>query len=728
MTQPAQRTPFHRQIALVICFFSLLSSFSLFAQNTCLDRRLSLLATDESCANLAVSVLIKGPPSFVAEQVIQAGGTIRYTVDQITSASLPAHSLMPLSKIPGIIRMESAEIGLKPLNDRMRTNNRISLVHQGLTPLPKAYEGKDVVMGIIDTGIDFTHPDFLDSTGLSRVEWVWDHLLADSANTPTPYGYGQEFSKADIDAGLASAHIDQTAHGTHVTGIAAAGGDTLYTYRGAAPKSKIIAVSLDFSLDNDSWLSSIADAVHYIFSKSDSLGLPCVVNISAGTYFGSHDGLDLTAQVIDNLIAAQNGRMVVAAAGNAGGYPIHLRHQPLNDTLFTWLRSSNNNPIYAECWSDSADFAGLSLSVSADSPAPFFQTRATTPWFSVDQLTGQLITDTLKSPAGDRIGLMQSYREYVAGRYGLMLYIVPDSNTYLFRINTCGSGSFDAWSFDLVYNNLPAPGAYPPIIHYITPDVQQNICSSFQCGQRVICTGQYVNRNNYIDVNGNTQTFPTTVGALALSSSRGPTRDGRTKPDITSTGEVTMAALRLSSVAWFVQNQPYKLAADSIHIRDGGTSSAAPAVAGAIALYLESQPLATWTDIRNRVLLCSRTDAFTGTNLPNNDWGHGKLDALSLMTGCAPLALPSLPATESAGLQLAPNPSNGNTWLELEVPVNQARLRIFDAQGKLLLQRDQLQGRRFPIELSEHPDGLYYIRLDESGTMSKSITLLIGGR
>ncbi|MFM9057488.1 MAG: S8 family serine peptidase, partial [Bacteroidota bacterium] len=619
MTQSVPRTPFYRHVLLVFCFFSLLGTHTILAQNTCLDRRLSLLASDESCANLSVSVLIQGEPSFVAEQVVQAGGSIRYSVGQITSASIPVSSLTPLSKIPGILRMESAEIGLKPLNDRMRTNNLISLVHQGLAPLNQAYEGKDVVMGIIDTGIDFTHPDFLDSAGQSRVEWVWDHLLADSANTPLPYGYGQEFSKADIDAGLATAHIDLTAHGTHVTGIAAAGGDTTYTYRGAAPKSRIVAVSLDFSLDNDSWLSSIADAVHYIFSKSDSLGLPCVVNISAGTYFGSHDGQDLAAQVIDNLISAENGRMVVAAAGNAGGFPIHLRHQPVNDTLFTWLRSSNNNPIYIECWSDSADFAGLSLSVSADSPSPSFQERATIPWFSVNQLTGQLITDTLKSPAGDRIGLMQSYREYVAGRYGLILYIVPDSNTYLFRINTCGNGSFDAWSFDMVYNNLPAPGIHPPIIHYITPDVQQNICSSFQCGQRVICTGQYVNRNNYIDVNGNVQTFPTTVGALALSSSRGPTRDGRTKPDITSTGEVTMAALRLSSVAWFVQNQPYKLSADSIHIRDGGTSSAAPAVAGAIALYLEAQPNATWTDIRNRVLLCSRTDAFTGSNLPNND-------------------------------------------------------------------------------------------------------------
>jgi subtilisin family serine protease len=125
-----------------------------------------------------------------------------------------------------------------------------------------------------------------------------------AGNTPALYGYGQEFSKASIDAGNASTHVDATAHGTHVAGIATANGDSLAPFKGAAPKSDIIAVSLDFNQSDDSWLSTIADAVDYIFHKADSLNKPCVINISAGTYIGSHDGLDLQAQAIDNLVKA----------------------------------------------------------------------------------------------------------------------------------------------------------------------------------------------------------------------------------------------------------------------------------------------------------------------------------------------------------------------------------------------------------------------------------------
>jgi hypothetical protein len=270
----------------------------------------------------------------------------------------------------------------------------------------------------------------------------------------------------------------------------------------------------------------------------------------------------------------------------------------------------------------------------------------------------------------------------------------------------------------MVSSGLPAPSAFPKINQYTSPDYQQNICSSFQCSDVVICVGQYVNRNNYIDVNGNLQTFPIVEGNLAASSSRGPTRDGRTKPDITSTGEMTLSALKLSSAAWFLANQPFKLAQGGMHIRDGGTSSAAPAVAGAIALYLQKNPTANWLDIRNRVLYCSTQDNFTGTNLPDNMYGHGKLDAFAMMNGCSALAVAEEKPTF---FSLYPNPATEALTIRLSENIRINNICLWTSSGALLKTLNTNPGEQtINIPVSGYEPGIYFItcRTEDGKTQS----------
>ena len=681
-----------------------------FSQESKLSYRLLTISLNEEKKNETVAVLIKGDVLFLREEIVRLGGNVKFSAGNICSASLPAGALYPLSTSTKVQRMEEGHVKMQTLNDKMLLNNRIDMVHQGISPLPQGYDGSGVIVGIIDTGIDFTHPDFKDSLGQSRVLWVWDHLLANNGNTPQPYNYGQQFSKANIDSGTAAAHIDQTAHGTHVAGIATANGDSLPAFKGAAPKADIIAVSLDFNKDDDTWLSSVADAVDYIFNKADSLNQPCVINISAGTYFGSHDGNDLQAEAIDNLITTKAGRMVVAAAGNAGNYPLHIQHLIANDTAFTWFRQSGGNPIYIEFWADTANLNNVQFSVGADQVSPVYSDRGQLTWTSILPHLGILGTDTLYSVNGNRIAIVQTYGQLTGSRYSMIYNILPDSGTYNFRLISKGTGKYDAWSFDMVSSGLPSPGLYPPIINYVLPDLKQNICSSFQCSDIVLCVGQYVNRNNYIDVNGNLQTFATIEGALGASSSRGPTRDGRTKPDITSTGEVTLSALRLSSAAWFLANQPYKLAPGGIHIRDGGTSSAAPVVAGAIALYLQKNPAADWQDIRNRVLLCSKKDNYTGTNLPNNNWGHGKLDAFNMTVGCTALGTEDI---HSNNIGVFPNPAHSEVTIQAADGNKINAIKIYNYQGQLV--RNELLSKDISthkISIKEFARGVYYLRLE----------------
>lgn len=282
----------------------------------------------------------------------------------------------------------------------------------------------------------------------------------------------------------------------------------------------------------------------------------------------------------------------------------------------------------------------------------------------------------------------------------------------------------DGWSFESTILIPPPAALFPLGVHHRAPDFEQNICSSFQCSEKVICVGQYVNRNNYVDYTGTTQTFPTIEGALAVSSSRGPTRDGRTKPDITATGEITLSALKLSMAPWFIANQPFKLAQGGMHIRNGGTSSAAPAVAGAIALWLQQNPTSTWSDIRNRVLLCSKTDQFTGTNLPNNQWGHGKLDAFTLSSGCLPLSLPEKAPTE---LIIYPNPTASTVKCTLQGTLPQAaECIIYDTFGRIVLQMPvSSTSGEFTFDTVSLPPGVYRMLINEKGRSPRSASLMV---
>jgi subtilisin family serine protease len=345
----------------------------------------------------------------------------------------------------------------------------------------------------------------------------------------------------------------------------------------------------------------------------------------------------------------------------------------------------------------------MRFAIGADAPATFSD-RAQTQFTTVAANNGILSTDTLRSYSGNRLALVQRYAQIVGTKYSMIFFIVPDSTNYYFRGITSGLGKTDCWSFDMINSGLPTASIYPAITKYKLPDFDQTICSSFQCSEKVLTVGQYVNRNNYIDVNNNLVTFPTTEGAIAASSSMGPTRDGRIKPDVTSTGEVTMSCLKLSSQAWFLANQPFKLAQGGMHIRDGGTSSSAPAVAGIIALYLQSNPAAGWQDIRNRVMLCAVQDNFTGTTIPNNTWGYGKADAMEVLTGCNAL---SVGETTDRRISIFPNPASSL----LNVDFGGIRIKTIKIMNVLAqeVKSYTLNDDKIVLDISALPAGFYIL-------------------
>lgn len=190
------------------------------------------------------------------------------------------------------------------------------------------YDGEGVVIGIIDTGIDFSHPAFLDDQGNTRVLFLWDQN-GPGGSPPLGFTIGREYSQATLNDNLSNPSFvpDVIGHGTHVAGIAAGSGasstgDT--DFIGVAPKADIIAVSFRGGWDPVLGLGAGTDllrAVEYIAQKATALNKPWVVNISVGTIDGSVDGNSYLERGLNQIISDKSygkGRLVVSAVGNDG--------------------------------------------------------------------------------------------------------------------------------------------------------------------------------------------------------------------------------------------------------------------------------------------------------------------------------------------------------------------------------------------------------------------------
>lgn len=228
---------------------------------------------------------------------------------------------------------------------------------------PSGYTGRGVIVGIIDTGIDISHPSF--STGTfpflsSRILKLWDQGLTPAAaggragpvtsllgvSTRT---YGVEYDKAAIDNFLNGATAcpskDCVGHGTHVAGIAAGNGETgdrlfsggNFDKTGVAPEADLVIVKhldipdniRDVGGHDVSFTQRFKDAIFYVLKVAQAAGKAAVINCSFGSPFAPHDGLSEDEQFLDTLFTAgatfYNGNVIVFAAGNEAGDRSHAK-------------------------------------------------------------------------------------------------------------------------------------------------------------------------------------------------------------------------------------------------------------------------------------------------------------------------------------------------------------------------------------------------------------------
>lgn len=593
------------------------------------------------------------------------------------------------------------------LNDTMLKRSRILGAHSGSSPLSQAFTGSGVIFGMIDSGIDFNHPDFKDSAGNSRILYLWDQNAPSAGFAPAAYNYGREWTSTDINSNLCT-HNDLAlyGHGTHVAGIGAGNGLATGHHKGVAPDADIVAVALNFNSNGP----MISDGVHYIFDKALQLGKPCVINISVGDYYGSHDGTDLETKLIENELIGSSGRALVGAAGNAGSIRYHTKTQvQQGDTLFTWLRNGGSQ-LYHWLYGDTNQVKNLRFSIGANRSN--FSDLGRTVFRPYTYALNSVKTDTIRNN-GNRIALVRTAGAInPSGVYELAVQIIGDTSNLLWRMETAGQGLHHAWNFSFVSSNLPTSGQIPSMSRYVKPDTLYSMVSGFQCSDEVITVSNYQNCRQYYDVKDSLRDIGIPAGNISSGSSLGPTRDERQKPDVSASGQIIFSAGVLSMLPGMISNSPKDVAQDSMHVIGGGTSAASPIVAGIGALYFQKNPTATHQDFKQALTTCAYRDQHTGNNLPNYQWGSGKADGKNTLL-CGE-NLSGISAHNPGNFSVYPNPFHNKIYIQ-GLGQGPMQISLFDAQGQLIVER-QSNASEEVISFTERSlsTGFYFLRINKN--------------
>jgi hypothetical protein len=252
-------------------------------------------------------------------------------------------------------------------------------------------------------------------------------------------------------------------------------------------------------------------------------------------------------------------------------------------------------------------------------------------------------------------------------------------------------------------------------------DTMQTIVSSFQCSDEVIAVGNYINRNQYIDVNNTVQITPEVAGQLHPTSSWGPTRDNRVKPDITASGANILTCIPLSLLPIYIANFPQVVAQGGFHRTVGGTSASSPVVAGMAALYFQKNPTATNQQLKQAIINCAYNDVFTTASVPNYKWGYGKLDGFATML-CGIVQDNIRILSDQGGINVFPNPLSDETTL-LFSNSEFKKIKLYNSSGQLVME-DSCKSTNYILKRNNLASGIYLL-LSEEKTATYKIKIII---
>ena len=627
----------------------------------------------------------------------------------LCTALIPVNRVEEVANISNVKRINVATL-MRPFTNKARqaTNVDDALAKSAdavALGLSKQYDGTGVVLGVIDTGIDFQHIAFKDANGNSRIKraYVYNGSKATEYTSITSSSPTTDDSAEDHGT-----HTSSTAGGSSVivngSTVTVTNDHANATYGGMAPGA-------DLYLAGINGLSStyLANAFQKICNYADSQGKPVVVSNSWGSQYGPHDGTgdfaDITAQYFGSshpghvcLFAASNdgGK---SKDGEGGGYHVSgtaSSSSPLGSILRAASYSNTDAGYYyygiiANAWSRSTLSSG-SLACKI---------------YVLDASTGAVKTSVTVNPStsGASVsglssyfsGSLVAYKDYVSSsKSQVMLYTsgltsrsysktTKNGETY-YKSNytlavqfypTSGSCTIDAWggSYGYFTDHLSTSG-------YTWTDGSDDMSVSDEATDpNVISIGAYVTANSWMSASGSSYSMSDvyTVGDIAYFSSyataaQSPT--GKAYPWISAPGARIAAGVNHYHTSSTDYSYYGDMSSDLVvnsssspYAMMEGTSMATPVAAGIVALWLQAANEAgkslTSDDIKTIMKQTAITDSYTTSGANASHFGNGKIDALAglqQILGSTPGTVVTTPVITASAQSLAFSGTVGQTY------------------------------------------------------------------
>ncbi len=611
---------------------------------------------------------------------------------------------MPVSEVERIAEMESVDYidiarPVRLLNDVSREITHVDAVQSG-EALDRSYTGEGVVVGIVDTGIDFNNINFKDDEGNSRVKRAYD-----SYGT---YSSPDEIAKLTTDATGES-------HGTHVAGIAA-GGFTANNYQGMAPDADLYLCGLGSNL----YTTTIISQAEKIVSYAKEQGMPAVVNMSLGYTTGPHNGTDPVAQALDRL--SGEGAIFVIASGNEGDLDLYINKKFENPSDEEQFKTICYSPNYYGCYGTLSGYCSSPTSVQfmvvdADNDNEIV--------YETDVIEfGEYGGDWDLNQNPDASGFYDYFSRNGSSLYATGYYEMGQFATYVqaqlmpkstaddhYRLGVKFYGEqgdeFNMWSdANIVFVDNGDPE--------FTAGTTDCTVNDMATGDEGISVGAYTTKDTWYLIDGRQASITVDKYAMSSFSSYGIDMNGNWHPTIVAPGCMVASSINSYDNSF---NQLYVVDQREI---DGstytwgllqGTSMAAPAVTGIIATWLQYDPTLTPDDVKQILAATAQKPEKYGTGI-SLQWGpNGVIDAYAGLQHMLTSGVNDVSKAQDVVL-VYPNPTDGQFNVVAQGE-DEVTLELYNTGGALVYSgKCAASGGCIDVDVRGLlPSGIYVLRV-----------------